>query len=63
MSKQMDASEFLNIGEAAGYLRMSVAWLRAQVLNRKIPFYKLAAACDSAGENWRSISKIAGKKS
>ena len=34
-------SRLLDVGEAAIFLNMSVAWLRAQVLNRKIPFYKI----------------------
>jgi excisionase family DNA binding protein len=30
--------------EASEFLSMSVAWLRAQVFRRKIPFYKIGSA-------------------
>jgi excisionase family DNA binding protein len=37
----METKTYLDINEAAEFLNISVAWLRAQVLNRKIPFYKI----------------------
>lgn len=36
----METTSYLDINNAAEFLNMSVAWLRAQVLNRRIPFYK-----------------------
>ena len=52
---------YLDINEAAGLLNMSVAWLRAQVLNRKI-LTRLAVASDSARPNWNGAVGNGDKK-
>lgn len=49
--------DFLDVNEAATYLKMSVAWIRAQVLNKQIPFYKIGRCVRFSKEEMKEYLK------
>lgn len=49
--------DLLDVNEVAGYLKMSVAWVRAQVLKKEILFYKIGRCVRFSKEEMKEYLK------